>query len=159
MRRIVWSLSIVACVSVSAAAFQAGGGGAAAGGAAIKACSILTRELVLPFAENPKVLDLIPPEEEPMANGGAACEYGIVRLQVSPGRGPNRTAPSKEWQPVSGAGEAAFFRANGKQYAELMFWSASHYLTLQVGVPTGSTADAIKPKVLTLANQVMAKLR
>ena len=149
MRRIVSSLLIVGCISWPAAAFQAG----------IKACSILTRDLVLPFAENPKLLDLIPPEEEPMAGGGAACEYGIVRLQISPGAGPKRAAPDKEWQPLSGAGEAAFFRSNRNRYAELMFWTPKHYLTLQVSVPTGSTAEAIKPKVLTLANQVIAKLR
>ena len=155
MRRIV-SLLVVGCLSRPVTAFQVSAG---AGGAALKACSLLTKDLVLPFAQNPKVLDFIPPEEESMPNGGAACEYGIVRLQVSPGRGPNRTAPSPEWQRVSGTGEAAFFRANGREYAELMFWTAQHYLTLQVGVPTGSTPDALRPKVLTLANQLMAKLR
>ena len=94
-----------------------------------------------------------------MAGGGAACEHGGVRLQISPGAGPKRIAPDKEWQPVSGAGEAAFFRSNRNQYAELMFWAAKHYLTLQVSVPTGSTAEALQPKVITLANQVIAKLQ
>ena len=125
----------------------------------MRACSLLTRDLVEPFVANKTMLDIMPPEEEAMRGGGAACEYGVVRLQVFPGPGAARTAPGKEWQPASGAGEAAFFRSNGNQYAEMMFWTRTHYLTLQVSVPSGSTAEAIKPKVLSLANQVIAKLR
>jgi hypothetical protein len=158
MRQIVTALLLAGSVA-PAFGFQTGGARGAAGGAAVKACAILTREMVLPFAANPKVLDLISPEEEPMSGGGAACEYGIVRLQVTPGGGAKRIAPSKEWQPVSGAGEIAFFRSNPNGYAELMFWTATHYLTLQVSVPTGGTAEGLKPRVLTLANQVIAKLR
>src|SRR5688572_21836374 len=134
MRRIVSSLLIVGFVSWSAAAFQSRSGVAAAGAAGIKACAVLTKDLVLPFAQNPKLLDTIPPEEEPMSGGGAACEYGIVRLQISPGPGAKRTAPDKDWQSISGAGDVAYFRNNRDQYAELMFWTATHYLTLQVGV-------------------------
>jgi hypothetical protein len=159
MRRIVSSLLIVGFVSGSTAAFQGRSGGAAAAGAGIKACAVLTKDLVLPFAQIPKLLDTIPPEEEPLRGGGAACEYGLVRLQISPGSGAKRTAPDKEWQSISGAGELAYFRSNRDRYAELMFWTATHYLTLQVSVPTGSTAEAMKPKVITLANQVIAKLR
>jgi len=158
MRRVVSSLLIVGYVSGSAAAFQGRSGGAAAGDAGMKACAVLTKDLVLPFAQNPKLLDMFPPEEEPMAGGGAACEYGIVRLQISPAPGAKRIAPDKEWQSISGAGEAAFFRSNRNRYAELMFWTATHYLTLQVSVPTGSTAEAMKPKIITLANQVITKL-
>lgn len=127
---------------------------------ALRACSILTKDMVAPFTANKQMLDLIPPEEEPMGQFGSACEYGVVRLQIrSVAAGSPRTAPDKEWQPVSGAGEAAYFRANGTQYAELMFWSGTHALTLQVGVPTGSTPDAIRPNTISLANAVLAKLR
>ena len=156
MRRLTAALLIVGTPLTPAVAFQAG---SVATGSAIKACSILTRDLVEPFAANKKVLDLIPPEEEPMNNGGAACEWGLVRLQVWPPRaGAKRASPGKEWQSVSGAGELAYFRSNRDQYAELTVWTASRYFTLQVSVPTGSTADAIKPKVLTLANQIIKKL-
>jgi hypothetical protein len=116
--------------------------------------------MVAPFTANKQMLDLIRPEEEPMGQFGSACEYGVVRLQIRSVRADApRTAPAKEWQAVSGAGEAAFFRANGTQYAELLFWKGTHYLTLQVGVPTGSTPDAIKPDTIALANAVLAKLR
>jgi hypothetical protein len=116
--------------------------------------------MVAPFTANKQLLDLFPPEEEPMGQFGSACEYGVVRLQIRSVRADApRTAPVKEWQPVSGAGEKAFFRSNGTQYAELMFWAGTHYLTLQVGVPTGSTPEAIKPNTIALANAVLAKLR
>lgn len=149
---------LVGCLSSAVVALQPPAG-ASPGQSALRPCAILTRDLVEPFVANKTLLDVMPPEEEPMRGGGGACEYGVVRLQVSPGPGAARTAPGKEWQAVSGAGEAAYFRSNRNQYAELMFWTRTHYLTLQVSVPSGSTADAIKPKVLTLANQVIAKLK
>jgi hypothetical protein len=40
-----------------------------------------------------------------------------------------------------------------------LWWSGSYYLTLQVSVPTGSTAEAIKPNTVALANALLAKLR
>ena len=58
-----------------------------------------------------------------------------------------------------GAGEAAYFRSNRNRYAELAVWTATHYFTLQVSVPTGSTAEAIKPNTVALANAIIAKLR
>ncbi len=95
-----------------------------------------------------------------MNNGAAACEWGVVRLQLWPPKsGAPRTAPGKEYQTLSGVGELAFFRSNRDRYAELMVWSATRYFTLQVAVPTGGTAESIKPQVLALANQVLAKLK
>ena len=160
MRTQVTSLVLVSLFLAPAAGFQSRAAGTPSGNPALRACSILTKDLVAPFTANKQMLDLIPPEEEPMGQFGSACEYGVVRLQIrSVAAGSPRTAPGKEWQPVSGAGEAVYFRANGKQYAELMFWSGTHALTLQVGVPTGSTPDAIRPNTISLANAVLAKLR
>jgi hypothetical protein len=157
VRQLVASLSVACLLTSPAFAFQARS--SAAGGPAVKACSILTKDLVLPFAENPKLLDLIPPEEEAMANGGAACEYGIVRLQLyAPRSGAVRTAP-KDYQPLPGVGELAYFRNNRNQYAELMVWQGDRYFTLQVSVPSGSTADAIKPKTVTLANAIITRIK
>jgi hypothetical protein len=62
-------------------------------------------------------------------------------------------------QPIAGAGEAAYFRNNRDKYAELMVWTATHYFTLQVNVPTGKTAETIRPDTIALANAVIAKLR
>lgn len=133
-------------------------GGAAAAGSGLRACSILTRDLVEPFAENKRVLDLVPPEEEAMSSG-SACEWGVVRLQLYSARpGESHTAP-KDFQPLSGLGDTAFFRNNLNRYAELLVWSGAAYFTLQVSVPTGGTADAIKPKTVDLANAIIKKLR
>ena len=159
MRLVVTLLAaVVLCIAPLAAAGQARGSGTAPGKPVVRACSILTKDLVAPFAENKKILDLIPPEEEPMANG-AACEWGIVRLQLYPGARTNRTPPAKDLQPLPGVGETAYFRSNRDQYAELAVWTATHYFTLQVSVPTGKTAEAIKPNTVALANAIIAKLR
>jgi hypothetical protein len=126
---------------------------------AAKACSILTKDLVLPFTENPKVLDFVPAEEEPFGNGGTACDYGPVRLQLYPPRTSPSKTPPKDFQALTGAGELAYFRSNRNRYAELMVWGGVHYFTLQVSVPSGSTAEAIRPKTVALANHIIAKLK
>ena len=131
---------------------------AAAGQPAVRACAVLTRDLVAPFTENKKVLDLIPAEEEALGTSGTACEHGAVRLQLFPGRGGKRTVSPKDFQPISGAGEGGYFRNNRNRYAELMVWTAKHSLDLQVSVPSGRTAEAIKPDVVALANAIIAKL-
>ena len=132
--------------------------GSAAGQPAVRACAVLTRDLVAPFTENKKVLDLIPPAEETLGTSGTACEHGAVRLQLFPGRGGKRTVSAKDLQPISGAGEGGYFRSNRDRYAELMVWTAKHSLDLQVSVPSGGTAEAIKPNVVALANAIIAKL-
>jgi hypothetical protein len=39
-----------------------------------------------------------------------------------------------------------------------MVWSSKHSLDLQVSVPSGRTAEAIKSDVVALANAILAKL-
>lgn len=39
-----------------------------------------------------------------------------------------------------------------------MVWTGKHSLDLQVSVPAGRTAEAIKPDVVALANAIIAKL-
>jgi hypothetical protein len=160
MGHIIASVLMVGCLSAHVLASQASRG-AAAGTPAVRACSILTRDLVAPFTQNKQVLDLIPPDEESMGGSATACEHGSVRLQLfpTPRAQQNRTPTVKDLQPLSGAGEAAYFRSNRNRYAELMVWTATHYFTLQVSVPTGSTAEAIKPNTVALANAIIAKLR
>ena len=156
MNRLIAALLTIG-IGNTALAFQARGGGAPAG-SGIKACSVLTRDLVEPFSANKRALDLIPPEEETMSSG-SACEWGVVRLQLYPARpGASHTAP-KDYQPLPGVGDAAFFHNNRNQYAELLVWSGTHQFTLQVSVPTGSTADAMKPKTVDLAQAIIKKLR
>jgi hypothetical protein len=119
---------------------------------------VLTRDLVAPFTENKKILDLIPPEEEALGTRGTACEHGAVRLQLYPARGGKGTVSGNDFQPISGPGWSGYFRNNRDRYAELMVWTAKHSLTLQVSVPTGRTAEAIKPDVVALANTIIARL-
>src|SRR5687768_13091816 len=157
MRHLV-TLFIAISFTFPAAASQARSGVPASGQPAVRACAVLTRDLVAPFAENKKILDLIPPEEEALGTSGTACEYGLVRLQLFPGRGGKRTVSAKDFQPISGAGEGGYFRNNGDRYAELLVWTGKHSLDLQVSVPSGRTAEAIKPDVVALANAIIAKL-
>ena len=155
MRQFVTSFVVVSCLSTPVVALQTRGAGAKP---AIKACAILTRDLVEPFAANKRVLDLMEPEEE-VTGSMSACEYGIVRFQHAPfPAGGKRIAPTG-YEPLPGLGDEAFFRNNRNTYAELVVWSGAHYFTLQVGVPTGSTVEAIKPRTIALARAIMQKLK
>lgn len=159
MGHVVSLLGVIACITCHASASQPGSGGPAAGQPpAVRACAVLTRDLVAPFTENKKVLDLIPPSEEALGTSGTACTYGAVRLQLFPGRGGKPTVSAKGLQPITGAGEGGFFRNNRDHYAELMVWTSKHRVDLQVSVPSGRTADAIKPDVVALARAILAKL-
>ena len=156
--RHVFTLVVAIGVTCQAAASQTRSDGPAAGQPAVRACAVLTRDLVVPFTENKKILDLLPPQEETLGTSGTACEYGAVRLQLFPGRGGKRTMSAKDLQPISGAGEGGHFRSNRDRYAELMVWTSKHSLDLQVSVPSGRTAEAIKSDVVALANAIIAKL-
>jgi hypothetical protein len=147
----------VNCITSGVADAQSGSGGAAAAQQAVRACAVLTRDLVEKFSENKTVLDLIPPKEETLGTG-TACDHGSVRLQLFPGRGGKREPYTKDMQPISGAGDGGYFRSNRNRYAELMVWTAKHSLDLQVSVPSGRTAEALKPDVVALANAIIAKL-
>ena len=149
---------IMTCIGSLARASQARPGPAAAGQPAVRACAVLTRDLVAPLTENKKLLDLLPPQEEALGTSGTACEYGSVRLQLFPGRGGKRTVSAKGLQPITGAGDGGYFRNNQDTYAELMVWTAKHSLDLQVSIPSGRTAESIKTDVVALANAILAKL-
>lgn len=159
MRSIIASALMMVSVSTPGAAFHGQSSGATSGTASDKACSILTKDLVLPLTQNPKLLDLIPPEEEPLANGGAACEFGPVRLQLYRPRSSPTKTQQKDFEAIQGVGDLAYFHNNRDRYAELMVWSGIRFFTLQVSVPSGSTAEATKPKTVALANQIIARLK
>lgn len=151
MRRYLRSLVVAVFLTGAVVAAQAPAPG-------VKACGLLTKDLVEPFTENKRMLDVLKPEEE-STGATSACEYGVVRLQYSPYRaGTSRTVP-KDVEAVPDLGDAAFFRSNRDRYAELMVWYGAHQIGLQVAVPTGSTAAAIKPKTIALANAILRKVR
>jgi len=156
MLRLVTSvLAIAGAVSGAAVSVAAEQGGVAA-------CSLLSREsiatVVTPASKY--ILDA-KPSEEPVGAKGSSCSYADLMLQVDPFARPEelRKAPGKDWQPVTGVGEAAYFRNNSNRFAELMAWSGAHHFTIQVGVPSDSTADKLKPGMIALANSIVARLK
>ena len=158
MRQMVTLFLAISCLTPQEAPSQARSGAPPSSQATVRACAVLSRDLVAPFTENKKILDLIPPQEEELGTSGTACEYGAVRLQLFPGRGGKRTMSAKDLEPISGAGEGGYFRSNRNGYAELMVWTSKHSLDLQVSVPSGRTAEAMKADVVALANAIIKKL-
>jgi len=161
MRQFIASVVVTATVTVPAVASQSRG--AASTGGRIGACSLLTRDVIMKFGtENGKrFVDLLKPNEEPMGTTGSSCGYGGVQFQLDPfARSEQlRKSPGKDWQPVSGVGETAYFHNNANRWAELMVWSGAHHFTIQQDVPMGSTAEAMKPNTIALANYLITKLR
>jgi hypothetical protein len=158
MRHVIVLFAALVGILPRAGASQTPPASPAGGQQAVRACQVLTRDLVTPFTENPSILDLFTAEEETLGTTGTACDYGGVRLQLYPGRGGTGTISGDDYQPISDAGWSGFFRSNRNRYAELAVWTPKHSLTLQVSVPTGGTAEAIKPDVVRLANAIIAKL-
>jgi hypothetical protein len=159
MRRFVISFVIVGMTTPSLFA-QARGG---TSGSRMHACSLLTREVVTKYgtSEGTRFLDTFKPQEDELGATGSSCEYGGINLQVDPFARADemRKGMGKEWTPVSGVGETAYFHNNSDRYAELIVWSGAHHFTIQMGVPQGSTADAVKPKTIALANALIPSLR
>jgi hypothetical protein len=161
MRAIATSFIVVGCLSAGAAAAQSTAK-PATGKPAIRACSLLTRDLAAKYGtHNPKMLELFKPEEEAIGAHGSSCNDGGIFLQVDPFvQSDNlRKSPAKDWQPVAGVGDTAFFHDNRGRYAELIVWSGSHHFTLQMNVPDGKTAESVKPNATGLAMALLTKLK
>lgn len=161
MRAIVMSLVIIAGLTASEAAAQSTAT-PASGKPALRACSLLTRDLVAKYDTfNAKVRDLFKPEEEAIGTHGSSCNDGGILLQVDPfvRHDHLRKSPGKDWQPVAGLGDAAFFRDNGGRWGELIVWTGRRHFTLQISVPNGATAASVKPNATGLATALIAKLK
>ena len=161
MRVIVTSISIVACLAAaSPAAAQAGK--PASGKPAIRACDVLTQEMVAKHdTQDPKLRKLIPRNEEALGPGGSSCSDGGIRIQVNPFANSDvyRKKPQKDWVAVSGVGDTAYFHNNRDRYAELIVWSGSHHFTIQLSVPNGGTAESVKSNTIGLATAMIARLK
>ena len=161
MRVSIMSLSIVACLAV-ASPTVAQSGKPSSGKAAIRACDVLTRDMVAKYdTQNPKLRDLIPRHEEAIGSHGSSCDDGGIGVQIDPFVRSDvyRKSPPKDWQAVSGVGDTAYFRNNGNRWAELMVWTGTHHFTIQLSVPNGGTAESVKPNVMGLATALVAKLK
>jgi hypothetical protein len=161
--RSVFALAVIGCIAGSVAVVTCQSGSAAAK-PAIRACSLLTKELVskiTPYDEEQKRLVFtIPPQEDSVGASGSACEYGGIHLQIDPF--PWTTVEKvgdKTWVAVPQVGDAAYFRDNRGDYAELAAHVGARVVTIQMSIPTGRTADSIKPNVVALANAVLPSLK
>lgn len=160
MRTTISSLVVLAFAACVVAAQSAGQSAPAK--PAVHACAVLTRDLVTKYDTlNPKLHAMFKPEEEAVGPRGSSCNDGGILLQIDPfvREAELRKSPGKEWQPVGGLGETAYFRDNGGRWAELMVWAGSHHFTLQMTVPDGATAESVKPKATGLATALIAKLK
>jgi len=166
MRQTLLILAVVACTWINVSAIEPHNA-AAAGKSRISACALLTDDLVAKYDTTPphlrqsEILKQFKFTEEPIGLNGSYCDNGQIGLQVNPFARANelRKSPGKDWQPLSGVGDTAFFRNNKDQYAELMVWTGPHHFTIQLSVPAGGKADSIKPNVIGLANGIIPKLR
>ena len=161
MRIVIASLLVIGLFDSFAAADQARSA-AAAGSPAIKACSLLPKDLVMKVsgAANKLVFDL-PPEEEQVGKSGSACEYADIRLQIDPFPWATLEAAAKKDKMVAvpGVGDAAYFGYRNSAFAEMMGRAGGHTFTIQMGVPFASTPEKMKPNVIALANAIVPKLK
>lgn len=132
--------------------------------ARMSACAFMPRALMEKVTPGPyhKVVFDIPPTEDAVGAKGSACGYAGTELQIDPFARADemrRNSPGKDWYRLSGVGDAAYFHNNEDRYAELMVWTGTHHFTIQMDVPPGKTAEAIKPNTIQLANAIIPKLR
>ena len=160
--RVITAMSILALAAVATGTATAQSAKPAPGKSAIRACEVLTRDVVAKFdTGNPKMRDLIPRTEEPIGSHGSSCDDGSIFVQIDPFVNSDslRKSPAKDWQTVAGVGDTAYFHNNRDRYAELMVWTGSHHFTIQLSVPDGSTAEKVKPNTVGIATALIAKLK
>lgn len=163
MGRIVVAVFVIGSVLAAVLAAEEQGGGSARGQRP-NACALLTRPLMEKVAPGrvSKLVFEMKPQEEPVGPSGSACEYATTGLQLDPfarSEEMRRNSPGRDWQRLSGVGDTAYFRDNANRWAELIVWTGAHHFTIQMGVPDGSTAEAIKPNVVMLAQAIIPQLK
>jgi len=179
MHQVVESLTVMGCFALQAPALGAGSQ-AAAEKPGIRACSLLTTELVMqvsPYEQQPpeqrdlhrQLMTQFPPEEESLGPSGSACSYGGIYLQLDPFAAPARIEKdlAKTWGSVLSVGDVAYFRDNRGEWAELYVRAGARVFTIQMDIPNGDlntgvgvrTAESIKPNVIALAKAILPKLR
>ena len=164
MRHVMTSLLIASCASSAALAFQAGSGATAAR----NVCQMLTKDLVMKVSTpaGRAVLERAKPDANWAGPGVSTCMYGRVALVLNPFKQPDqvrsalrtRTAPYKDYEPVSGVGDAAFFRAD-TAYANLYVWTGAQQFHIQMAAGFDDDAEALKPNTVALAHAIIPKLR
>jgi len=134
------------------------------GAAAVKPCSLLTRELAQKVsAATKQPLGAAAPSEVPLGANGAACEWGDLMLSVDPYTPARleeiRKKDGRQWEVVPGVGDAAYFHNVRDAMGELLVRVGSRTFVVVITIPVGSTAAAIKPTFVTVANAIATNLR
>lgn len=159
MRQLVASALMIGCSILPVTAFQGRAGGTA-GSTAIKACSLLPKELVAKYwSGNKKVFEVLTPREEPVGATGSSCGYGTIELQVDAFATDRIEDLFKGFTPVTGVGDRAYFHNNKDRFAEVVVVTGPHNITIQLGVPDGKTGEATKPDVIALAKEILPKVK
>jgi hypothetical protein len=133
------------------------------GAARSKPCAWLTAEIVKKVSvANHKSGALPAPAELPLPTG-IACEWGDVLLQIDPFPPAKieklRLTDAKNWETVSGVGDAAYFHNVKDAAAELYVRVGARSFVIMIIIPVGTTAAAFKPNFIAVANQIVPKLR
>lgn len=162
MRRVAALVLIVGWVALVPFTLQAQSGQAAAQKRP-SACALLTEDVVSqtsPYSKQQLNLVLmVPPSEDPVGRSGSSCSYGGVTLQIDPFTWATlEKTGEKGWTPLADVGQAAFFRDNRGEWAELGVRSGERVVTIQMDVPDGRTALEVRPNAIALAKAVLAKL-
>ena len=161
MRLIVALLLVMGCF-IEVKAFQSARGAQTAK-PAVRACALLTKEVVTQVTPyDKKTLDLVltvPPMEDSLGASGSACSYGGITMQVDPFVPAVFERQKKNtWVVVPGLGDTAYFVDNSGRWAELYVNAAGRVLTIQMDIPMGKTAASIQPNVIALAKAILPKL-
>jgi hypothetical protein len=127
--------------------------------AAVKACSLVSKDDVKKHLPWIAALDNMPIEEEPIGASGSSCNYPSVFVQVLPfsPRTMEMVRKKPGVEAVSGVGDEAYLHNNRGEYAELYVKAGSRFVTLQANLE-GDMAS-VKPGVLHLAKALLARLR
>ena len=141
------------------AAFQARSGAPASGAPRVTACSLLTPDIAQKYIDA-RIIKFLKPDDSPVGTKGTSCEYGRIGLRLNPfGEKTVPKSPGKDWQPVTGVGDAAFVHPLNNHYVEVLAFTGPHHIGIQLGVPTGGTIESTRPEAIALANAIIAKLR
>jgi len=162
MRQLVASFVVIGCFASQSAAVQSSTREAAT--PAIRACSLLTSDVVTQVTPYDKAaFDLvmrIPPQEDSVGSSGSACTYGGITMQVDPfALVVFEKQRGKDWVPIAGVGDTAYFFDRRGRWAELYVRVGEHVLTIQMDIPMGRTAATVQPNVVALARAILPKLR
>ena len=127
----------------------------------IKVCPLVSKADVKKNIPWKDVLDQMPVDEEAVGTTGSSCNYPTVHVQVLAFRQSFIDTMGKDTKldPVSGVGDAAWFRNNKNRFAELAVKVGPRLLTLQADIPDGGTIESVKPGMLNLAKLYVGKLR